>query len=1168
MNNKLKILLLLLYFAVTLHSQDVVTFETPYTKKYTRDDYNAHDQNWNITQDSLGLIYVSNNEALLIYDGEIWQKIKMQNAWGLKTNSKKEVYFGADNIFGKIEYGVKGNIIINSFTEQLEKNDKNTGIIQDIHFNGDTTYFIGFYSIYVSYKDEIIRVAKLKDRIIKSLIFNNKLYFNNSEQGIKSFEGEVITTIPINENLFGKRIHDIIKFENKKILLTSKGVFYTNDKQVDFVDGNFYNLDEDLSELIIRGGVDKCKLLSNSRIAFVSQTQGIVIFNLKTGYKTYLNKQTGLSTNSIMSVFEDKDKNLWLATYEGVNYVEINNPVSIISSKGYISDIITSINRIENDIFFTTLRGCYKIEKNNKSNQILIYDYKIDNSYTGVIEYENHLYATSVIGLGEIKNGEFNLIEEFSVTYLIRRIKQYPNYFILGGGGGLTIMKYENGNIRKIRNLESDNVDTRYIEEHNGYIWFSVDKGIVSRFKTEDVIKESFAVETFNFTNDNNKDNIYINIICDKVIVQEANIIKEFNYKDNKFVKTTLNDDMFIDGSIELSIKVDSAYYISNFNLIKSVTHNDGHYTQGGDFLKRINNIKTSSIFFDTVDKKVWLGGTNKIGVIDIAAVNPINKPYNTRIRNIRVNDSVFFYGFNLSDSITNVFQRKSKFVFNFAAQFYQAVEENKYSYILEGYDKEWSSWSDISFANYTNLEYGTYTFKVKAINIFGQESTVDEFTFSVEPAFYQKWYAHLMFVILIVLIIIFAIYLNGKRLKGINLKLEKQVEERTQEINEKNKELEKLSIVASETDNSVLIYDENYNLEWLNEGEIKNFGYTLDQIYKEFGRNIIDVSFYPKIKEIIKEIEETKESAHYNSKGNRSDGSEIWSRTTLTPILDENNNIYKIIAIDSDITELKHAEEEITRQNTLIKDSLEYAKKIQEAVLPSLNSLKETFKDAFVIFKPKDIVSGDFFWMHTIGNKTIVATADCTGHGVPGGFMSMIGNTMMNEIVKEKNITSPSFILNLMDEKMNNLFKDAESGQAADGMDVAVAVIDKTEGIVEVASANQSLYVVDDDEMSEFNGDMWSIGGVFSKKATGTFKSKIYTIGKNTTLFMSSDGYQDQFGGKDDTKILKTKFINLLSNISSKSSEEQELILNNYFIDWVNNGKQTDDILVIGIKL
>jgi PAS domain S-box-containing protein len=1167
MNNKLKIFLILIFLALCTFGQDQVSFETPYIKKFTRDDYNAHDQNWNIAQDSLGLIYVANNDALLIYDGEIWQKIKLHNVWGLISNEKGVVYFGADNIFGKIEYGSKGDIRIKSFTEQLDKKDRNTGIIQDIYYSGDTTYFLSFNSVFIFVNDKYDSVIKIGTRILGSFLINNQLYYNDKNKGLKKIDNGKIKKLHINENILGSYVFKIINVDDKSLILSSKGLFYTKSKKLNLNSNNFKHLDPELSKLIIRVGTTKFKKLSNSKIALYSLTDGILIYNLKTKYKTFLNKQNGLSTNSIISVFEDRDLNLWISTYEGINYVELNYPVRIISEENFTADIITSVNNFKEDIVFTTLSGLYKVKKDRNSNQIYIHDYNINESCTGTIEYEDHLYASSIRGFGEIQNNKFIEIEDFNVPYLLLKIKQFPNYFLLGGGSGITILKYEKGKIYKVKNIESSNVDSRYVVEHNGYLWFSIKKGIVSRIKTKDILTDSIIIEDFYLTDSLNTNNMFINLICNKLIVQDGEIIKEFDYKKTEFIETNLKNSIDNSDMIELYIDEGNCSWISNSNILKHLCYKDGKFIENNKFITRINNIKVSSIFKDTLENRIWIGGTNKIGLINNNKVDTNLQDFKILIRNIRVNDSTIFYGYNLNDSIQNLFQRKSQFLFNFATQFYQANDENKYSYKLEGYNKAWSDWSDINFANYTNLDYGTYTFKVKARNIFGKESNIEQFTFEVEPAFYQTWYAYLLFVIILALIILLVIYLNGKRLKGINLKLEKQIEERTIEIREQNKELEKLSIVASETDNSVMIYDEDYNLEWVNDGEIRNFGYTLEEIYKKFGRTIIELSFYPKINEVIKEIEETKNSGHYNSKGIRKDGSEIWSRTTLTPIIGENGKIKKIIAIDSDITELKYAEEKIRAQHILITQSLEYAKKIQDAVLPSLSSLKKEVEDAFILFKPKDIVSGDFFWMHNISGKIIVATADCTGHGVPGGFMSMIGNSLMNEIVKEKHITSPSYILSLMDEKINDLFSKSESGQA-DGMDVAIATIDKKEGIIEIASANQSMYIIDDDEIIEFEGDIWSIGGVFSKKATGNFKSKIINITENTRLYMSSDGYQDQFGGSNDTKILKPNFIKLLKENSDKPLIEQEKNIEKFLESWVGNGKQTDDILVIGIKM
>ena len=1168
MNNILKILLLLFITTFNVYAQDISTYEAPYIKIYSRDDYNAHDQNWNVAQDSLGMIYVANNAGILVFDGNVWDEISMENVWGLSANYKGEVYFGADNILGKIEYGKFGEIKIKLLNEQLPEEKRNTGVIRNVQFIGDSTYFIGFRNVYLFYKDSLINTYVTKSRISFSYIYNNQIFFICNLSKLYQISENNIVPVSINKRLFSNQKINLFSYKNGTIILTDSAVYYSDSKNVNLVNGRYKIIDKDFNKKIKKLSFTNAVLLSNDKICFYSTKYGILVYDIKTKEKTFINEYNGLSSNFVTAVYEDNHKNLWVSTYEGINYIELNFPFRTISAGNLTSNIITEFNELDNgDMVYTTLSGVYKIKKIKKSNQILIHSYGIKSSFVGIVGYDGRIFSSNTMGIGEIKDDKYNQLIDFEICYIFRKLEFNSQYMVLAGGEGIAILKYQNGKIKKVHTIRSYNIDVRYVVEDNGYIWFSKKKGVVSRFKTDEILTDTLLVEDFYFSDSTNTNNIFVNKICEKLVVEDKNAFKIFDYKTNKFIVTQKCKHLKDFGAIELSSFDNGTNWLSNTEELTSVNCETGEISKSNVFLKRINNIKVQSLYNDKRRNLIWVGGTNKIGVIDKRKIDPDLYTFRIKIRNIRINDSTIFYGYNLNDSIQRIFKKRSKFLFNYAAQYYRATEENRYSYILEGYDKEWSGWTDINFANYTNLDYGDYIFKVKAKNIFGKISKIEEYRFSVEPDFYQTWYAKSLLAIFVMLVIYLTIYLNSKRLKLINLKLEKQVEERTLEINEKNIELEKLSIVASETDNSVLIYDKDYNLEWVNEGVKKNFGYTLEQLYEEFGKNILDISFYPKITEVINEIEKTKKSVTYNSKGKKRDGNQIWSRTTLTPIVDKDNNTYKIIAIDSDITELKHAEEKIIKQNSLIKDSLEYAKKIQEAVLPSLNNLKETFKDAFVIFKPKDIVSGDFFWIHTIDNKTIVATADCTGHGVPGGFMSMIGNTMMNEIVKEKKITSPSDILNLMDKKIKDLFKDAESGQA-DGMDVAVAVIDKTVGTIEVASANQSMYIVNDNEVLEYEGDMWSIGGVFSINEIGVFQSKEYKISNNTTLFMSSDGYQDQFGGENDTKILKTKFIEILQDVSSKSSDEQEKILNDYFENWKGKEKQTDDILVIGIKL
>ncbi|PLX11602.1 MAG: hypothetical protein C0594_03410, partial [Marinilabiliales bacterium] len=220
--------------------------------------------------------------------------------------------------------------------------------------------------------------------------------------------------------------------------------------------------------------------------------------------------------------------------------------------------------------------------------------------------------------------------------------------------------------------------------------------------------------------------------------------------------------------------------------------------------------------------------------------------------------------------------------------------------------------------------------------------------------------------------------------------------------LEEINKELEKLSIVASETDNAIIIMDAAGNFEWINESLTKIYGYTLEQFIEKKGRSIINSSSNPNIKSILQKCITHKESTTYESLTKTAIGKTIWTQTTLTPILDEQGEIQKLIAIDTDISKIKKAELEIIKQkeqiqaqsdllsqtnneleknNILITDSIKYAKRIQESILPKPSSIRSVLPDSFVLYKPRDIVSGDFYWMHKDENKITIAVSDCTGH-------------------------------------------------------------------------------------------------------------------------------------------------------------------------------------------
>lgn len=261
---------------------------------------------------------------------------------------------------------------------------------------------------------------------------------------------------------------------------------------------------------------------------------------------------------------------------------------------------------------------------------------------------------------------------------------------------------------------------------------------------------------------------------------------------------------------------------------------------------------------------------------------------------------------------------------------------------------------------------------------------------------------------------------------------------------------------------------------------------------------------------------------------------------------------------------------EDLSKSNVLITDSISYAKRIQEAVLPSFTEIETYLSEFFIYYQPRDIVSGDFYWFAHSAGKIFVVVADCTGHGVPGAFMSMIGTTLLNDIVVEQKVEVPSEILEKLNigviTALNQTPENTESQD--DGMDISVCMIDKQAGTVTIACANHTVHYVEDGELKTIQGDIYSIGGIFSLESRREYTDHVIPYIPGTTIYMFTDGFQDQFGGNKGKKFLATSFRELLFEISTLPVSSQSQVLDNRFVEWKSEYKQVDDVLIFGIHL
>lgn len=266
---------------------------------------------------------------------------------------------------------------------------------------------------------------------------------------------------------------------------------------------------------------------------------------------------------------------------------------------------------------------------------------------------------------------------------------------------------------------------------------------------------------------------------------------------------------------------------------------------------------------------------------------------------------------------------------------------------------------------------------------------------------------------------------------------------------------------------------------------------------------------------------------------------------------------------------QLELEKKRVEQKNKDILDSINYAKRIQDAIFPPEALSQELLPESFILFKPKDIISGDFYWVEKFEGKTFIAAVDCTGHGVPGALLSIVGYNLLSKSINEHNHTKPNEILDELSNGINKtLRQNIESLGIKDTMDIALCAIDREKNILEYSGAYNSLYLVRKNELREIRADRFPVG-VFSSGELKKFTNHEIAIEKGDAIYLFSDGYPDQFGGPKGKKLKYKGFKEILLSIQHLTMREQKEALDTMIENWKQtNEEQTDDILIIGVEI
>lgn len=810
---------------------------------------------------------------------------------------------------------------------------------------------------------------------------------------------------------------------------------------------------------------------NNSPFVWIGSWGGLIKLNIQSREFTILNNNEAdiysISDDKISCLTPDNQNNLWVGTQDnGVNiYLSSQSKFPHFNQyNGLQNDFIYSLIQTKNNtIWIGTNDGLYTF--NNKSQQF-------KNESIIINKYQ----AKTVLALMEDKKGNIWIGTYGQGLILYDPIKKSSKCVLGCNNIGGTVMKITEGNngtiwvgtyedglfavnpnslqvkrYTTIDGLTSNNIYSIFEDQSDQTLWLSTegggicvldfitnpDKPFITPYKHSDS-KNSISSNTVN--------NIYkdVNGIF---WIATTNGLNKYNPRTKKFELYTESDglsnnyvyDILPDknGNLWLPTNVGLSRFnpnISNENgsAFKNYTTKDGiqgrEFNQGASFL--------------CSNGKMLVGGVSGFNYFD-----PL------LITDSKIAPSTYIYSYSRQGkeitTDTNIISKKhldltwreNYFTFELISLDYSDPEKNKFMYILEGYDNDWSSPTNVRYITYTELPGGTYTFKVKSSNSDGVwNENPNYITITVIPPWWKTTWFYIISGVLITGIVFGFFSYRTRAIKKENKILENKVAERTKELAEKNRD---------------------------------------------------------------------------------------------------------------------------------ITSSIEYAKRIQEAILPSKELIFSKLKNSFILYKPKDIVSGDFYWFGEKNNYKIMAVVDCTGHGVPGAFMSMIGHNLLNQIVSEKGIYDPGQILSELHKGVQSALKQGKNEiNTNDGMDVSLLAVNTNTNEIMWAGAFRSLVIINNDsELEKIDGNKYPVGGA-QLDIDRKFTTHRKVLQKNDMLYMFSDGYADQFGGEKGKKFMVKKFHEVLLSIHQYGMNEQHQQLHQYFENWRGSYEQVDDVLVVGVKI
>lgn len=1170
-----------------------------------------------LLQDTIGYIWFATYKGITRFDGISFTTYNQSSSNDIQSVTTQALAIDSNGIIWFASQ--KGLVKYSDYRFNRDTNlaSLNSVSIEALFFDNSTnTLWIGSTSNGLfKYKDGSL--ASLPDFLTKSRSVikaigkaGGKIVVGTEGGDVIAYDGSEFTLLSNDKPLGG--INSFYQTTNGNFWVSAEnGVFFLkDDKVIHFEKIPVYNVNTLLED--------------NHNTLWIGTNNGLFRYHLQTGRLDEFNEQMGIPNNIIRGLLADSEGNMWVATYRrGIFKLTDGLITNFSETEGLSSNIITAVAQLDVDQFYVAdefgniniLKGS-KISKMNLKTPI-----SADRLKSLYVDSKHNLWISTYGGL----------------------IKRSAN-------GVETLYKNFNGNaVETIRLVYEDNQENIWVGTRSNGLFKILPNGSMEEFSLKNGLSSNYIMSISQdmlgriVVGTKNGINIINNNLIEKIIDMETGLPSNFTFNihidsDNVFwaasndgiIRIANDRDVFVyninnglfDNTLFDIIEDELGYFWlpTDVGIVRISKNELTNFALGrtGQYTFRVYGRN------DGMKNPRCIGATKSLRATDgrmffntsggVAIVNP------TEILEERLDTKVLFGGLQVNDNYLTpsnhytISRGNNRYLFSYTLLNFKVSEKIRFRYRLVPFDSDWIDAGTSRYALYTNVPAGRYTFQVQAsLNGIDWNKPVE-----VGLRVKRGWWNTVWFRVVLAFVLslmLWSIYkVRTYNVKKQKEELERLVKVRTAfiaqqkvELENQSMELEKLSIVASHTNNAILITSPTAEIIWVNQSFTRIYGYTLEEYIDEKGTNLKDLSGDQNAQFIIDKCIRDQEPLNYTTEIITKNGATVWIQTSLTPVSNPDGSLRVIVVIDSDITDLKMVENEMIIMNDEIvkqadailkqkeaiqihRDELEqvndllirhtqnieasiwYAHTIQKAILPT-KELIDSFFDNFIVFKPRDIVSGDFYWFYHLPNENsvrcIIAVVDCTGHGVPGALMSMIGSRLLSEIIADRKVYDPAEIL-LQLNKLVNIVLKQNSEENIDGMDVSLCLIEKTESNtvnLVFAGANRPLYILRDGAKSieVHRGNRKTIGGIIPD-LDAEFENHQLTLNQRDMIFLSTDGYIDQ-NGNDGKKISSIRLQQMIVEKSSMNMQEIGEFLDISFDEFRGKEQQRDDVTVIGLR-